>query len=182
MKKNEPIPIIKSSVRLIRQLFSGATDIPEFQRQVATPNVPKFTNALASLAEKNLDMELTVRASLFGHDTRLNRPQILVFTTLTRLIPLYPTLHRVQHSALSALSLKFLSGTAPQPTSISLMETASCLYSVLPLTGGKVGSISLWRKSMDDTLAFAWSAFLGLRSTFPNEGIALHARGIYSTH
>jgi len=35
-------------------------DVPEFQRQVATPNVQKFTTALIGLAEKHVDLEFKV--------------------------------------------------------------------------------------------------------------------------
>lgn len=99
--------------------------------------------------------------------------QILVLTTLTRLIPHYPTLHRASHAALSALSLRFLSGTAPAPTSAPLLKAASQLYTVLHLTGGKVGAANLCKKSVDETLAFGWTAFLSIRSTFPHQGIFL---------
>jgi hypothetical protein len=50
------------------------------------------------------------------------------------------------------------------------MNAASELYSVLHLTGGKVGSIKLWRKSMDESLAFGWDAFMSLRTTFKHPG------------
>jgi hypothetical protein len=46
-------------------IFSAATDVPEFQRQVATPNVSKFTAALIPLAEKHIDTELKVSACVF---------------------------------------------------------------------------------------------------------------------
>lgn len=38
-------------------------DVPEFQRQLCLPNVPKFVNALITLVEKETSMDLTVRAS-----------------------------------------------------------------------------------------------------------------------
>ncbi|KAJ7904735.1 hypothetical protein B0H14DRAFT_3421490 [Mycena olivaceomarginata] len=41
---------------------------------------------------------------------------------------------------------------------------------VLHFTGGKVGAANLWRKSVDDTLAFGWTSFLSVRSTFLVEG------------
>lgn len=41
-------------------VFSNATDIPEFQRQVSTPNVPKLTAALVLFLEKDADLELKV--------------------------------------------------------------------------------------------------------------------------
>jgi len=60
VKKKEPVPVIKAAVILCRAIFTGATDIPEFQRQVSTPNVPKFTAALISLLEKESDVESKV--------------------------------------------------------------------------------------------------------------------------
>ncbi|KAJ6539553.1 rRNA processing/ribosome biogenesis-domain-containing protein [Mycena capillaripes] len=154
LSKKESLPIISASVRLLRVIFSAATDVPEFQRQVATPNVAKFTAALIPLAEKHVDTEL----------------KILVLSTLALIIPLYPTLHRASQSALSALCLGFLNGNPFKPPSIQLSSAASRLYAVLHFTGGKVGAANLWRKSIDDTLAFGWTSFLSLRSTFLVEG------------
>ncbi|KAH9938362.1 uncharacterized protein B0H18DRAFT_12189 [Fomitopsis serialis] len=39
------------------------------------------------------------------------------------------------------------------------------LYSVLPVTGGKVGAANVWRKSLDDTLGYAWNALAAMRRT-----------------
>jgi hypothetical protein len=91
-------------------------------------------------------------------------------TTLARLVPLYPNLHRPSYAALSALPLRFLSGNAPIPINKTLLEAASRLYATLHFTGGKVGAANLWRKALDETLGFIWSAFFALRSTFPTEG------------
>ncbi|KAG5648889.1 hypothetical protein DXG03_000238 [Asterophora parasitica] len=154
MKKNEPAPTLKASIRLLRVILSSGVGISEYQRQVATPNVPKFTAAIISLAEHQDGEEL----------------RVLILETLARLVPLYPTLHRASHSALSALSLRFLNGNAPSPTSTSLLEAASGLYAVLHYTGGKIGAANLWRKSADETLSFGWAAFFALRTTFPSEG------------
>ncbi|KAJ7781030.1 rRNA processing/ribosome biogenesis-domain-containing protein [Mycena metata] len=156
LAKKEPPPILSASVRLLRVIFSAATDVPEFQRQVATPNVSKFTAALIPLAEKHADNEL----------------KILILSTLALIIPLYPTLHRTSHSALSALSLSFLNGNPFKPPNTQLSSTASRLYAVLHFTGGKVGAANLWRKAVDDTLTFGWTSFSALRSTFFVEGRA----------
>lgn len=90
--------------------------------------------------------------------------------TLMHLVPLYPTLHRVLLSSLSNLALRHLNGCSPKPTAPRLLRAASGLYSILHYTGGKVGAANQWRKSMDDTLAFAWGALQGLRTTFPDIG------------
>lgn len=172
VKKNEPLPSLKASVRLLTVIFSAASGAPEFQRQVATPNVPKFTAAIITLADKNQNEELRVRfyPCLGGLPPYRPSAQVLILTTLARLVPLFPTLHRAPHSALSTLSLKFLDGSAPHPTSTALLEAASRLYANLHFTGGKVGATNLWRKTVDETLTSAWTAFLGLRSAFQSEG------------
>ena len=87
--------------------------------------------------------------------------------TLAHLVPLYPTLHRAQASTLSSAALRYLNGSAPRPTPRPLLEAASGLYAVLHHTGGKVGAATHWRKSVDETIAFAWGALHNLRTTFP---------------
>ncbi|KAJ7228479.1 rRNA processing/ribosome biogenesis-domain-containing protein, partial [Mycena pura] len=153
LSKKESSPILSACVRLLRVIFSAATDMPEYQRQVATPNVAKFTAALISLAEKHPDIQL----------------KILILSTLALIIPLYPTLHRTSHATLSALCLGFLNGDPFRRPNKSLTGSASRLYALLPFTGGKVGAPNLWRKSVDDTLSFGWTSFVSLRSTFPAE-------------
>ncbi|EPQ59104.1 hypothetical protein GLOTRDRAFT_103172 [Gloeophyllum trabeum ATCC 11539] len=155
LSKNEPLPNLKAAIRLLRYIFSGATDTPEFQRQLVTPNIPKYSQAIIALAEKQDDAVL----------------KILALNTLTMLVPLYPTLHKALHGSLSSLTLRFLNGTAPTPLSSDLVKAASRLYAVLHYTGGKVGAAGQWRKSLDDTLAFTWSALNRLLSTFSNSAM-----------
>ena len=90
--------------------------------------------------------------------------------TLTRLITLYPNAHRASYPALSTFSLRYLNGSAISPTNAKFLDAISRLYSVLHLTGGKVGAVNLWRKSIEETLSFGWEAFFTLRTTFPDEG------------
>jgi hypothetical protein len=59
-KKQEPVPTLKAAMRLLTHIFSVAIDIPEFQRQVASPNVPKFGLALVAVAEDHTSRELKV--------------------------------------------------------------------------------------------------------------------------
>jgi hypothetical protein len=61
LKKNEPPPTLRASVRLLRYVFIAAIDFPEFQRQFSTPNISKFGLALVSLADKQDDVEMRVR-------------------------------------------------------------------------------------------------------------------------
>lgn len=158
-------------MRLLNHIFSTATDVPEFQRQLATPNVPKYSLALIALADKQEDREVKVCAAQYSFMKLIpNIQQVLALTALARLVPLYPTLHRAHQAALQSLSLKFLDGSVPTPTDAGLLEAASLLYSVLHFTGGKVGAVNLWRKLLDEALAFARSAFQNLRTTFPSEG------------
>ncbi|KAH9899725.1 rRNA processing/ribosome biogenesis-domain-containing protein, partial [Cubamyces lactineus] len=147
---NQPVPTTKAAIRLLRLVFSSAMDVPEFQRQLCVPNVPKFGNALIAIAEKETNTEVN----------------LLVIDTLAHIVSLYPSLCRPLHTALSNVALRHLNGSAPNPTSSAMLEACSSLYSVLPHTGGKVGAAGLWRKAMDDTVAFAWGAFLQLRTTY----------------
>ncbi|KIP10671.1 hypothetical protein PHLGIDRAFT_125372 [Phlebiopsis gigantea 11061_1 CR5-6] len=156
--KNEPQPTLKAVIRLLRFVFAEAVNFPEFQRHVATPNVPKFSLALIQLSEKNEDEEL----------------QVLILQTLAQLVPLYPTLHRALLSSLSNFALRYLNGSSPKPIPPRLLEAASGLYGILHYTGGKVGAANHWRKSVDDTLGFAWGAFQGLRTTFSVSGTSQH--------
>ena len=61
IKRNEPVPTLKASIRLLRTIFTAALDITEFQRQVSTPNVLKFTTVIIALAEKHGDTDLKVK-------------------------------------------------------------------------------------------------------------------------
>jgi hypothetical protein len=63
VKKAEPVPTLKAAIRLLSQIFTMAKDLPEFQRQVATPNVPKFSLVLVGLVQNQTDQELKVRFS-----------------------------------------------------------------------------------------------------------------------
>lgn len=102
--------------------------------------------------------------------TYANATKILCVDTLTRLIILYPNAHRASCAAISAFSLRHLSGSAISPTNTKVLDAVSRLYSVLHLTGGKVGAVNLWRKSTEETLSFGWEALSSLRTTFPDEG------------
>ncbi|KAF8515002.1 rRNA processing/ribosome biogenesis-domain-containing protein [Gautieria morchelliformis] len=150
LSRNEAPPTWKACIRLLEFLFSSATSIPEFQRQLAMPNIPKFSAALLSLGEKSEDREI----------------RHVCMMALTRLVPLYPTLHRQLHTSLFNLSFRILSGSYTSPTLPETISDACCLHAVLHFTGGKVGAAPLWRKSLDTALANAWSSFSALRTTF----------------
>ncbi|KDQ64330.1 hypothetical protein JAAARDRAFT_27954, partial [Jaapia argillacea MUCL 33604] len=158
LAKTEPLPNLKASIRLLRYIFSAATDVPEFQRQLATPNVPKFSQTLIVLTEKQSDQGL----------------ELLCLDTLSFLVPIYPTLHRALHGALSSLAFRCVSMGSQAP---SIVDSAAHLYSGLPATGGKVGAANHWRKSVDETLALLWEAFDCLRTSFlPSRSISSQRR------
>ncbi|KDQ29473.1 hypothetical protein PLEOSDRAFT_1076209 [Pleurotus ostreatus PC15] len=148
--KTECVPVAKAAIRLGVLILMACADIPEFQRQISTPNVAKFTSSLIILAEKSASLEL----------------KRLCFDTLTNLTLRYPNLNRPSHAAMSTLTLKFLSGSFPVPVDQELMTASSRLFSVLHHTGGKVASATLWRSAIDSTLSFSWSSFSALRTTF----------------
>ncbi|KAI3612208.1 ribosome biogenesis protein rix1 [Moniliophthora roreri] len=150
LTRKESSPMLKAALNLCRVIFTSAVDTPEFQRQVSSPNVPKFNAALIYCLENSLDLEL----------------KVLALKTLTRLIPIYPNVHRANHTSLSAIVLRILAEQSNHATKI-LTEPASKLYSVLHLTGGKVGAATLWRKAVDERVASAWTALSALRTTFP---------------
>ncbi|KAH8118617.1 rRNA processing/ribosome biogenesis-domain-containing protein [Phellopilus nigrolimitatus] len=152
LSKSESPIVWKSSIRLIAYIFSTTTGLVEFQRQVVAPNVPKFSSALMSLAERQTDEEL----------------KILCLEVLSIIVSLYPTLHRPLASALSTFSLNFLNGS-PTSTPFAIIESASKLHACLQATGGKVGGAALWRKSADETIAFCSAAVNALRTTYAAE-------------
>ncbi|VDC07334.1 unnamed protein product [Peniophora sp. CBMAI 1063] len=151
LSKNEPPPNVKAAIRLLAHVLSAAIDVPEFTRLLATPTVPKFSAALLALAQRpDTPSELA----------------ILAICTITHLIPLYPTAHKSMHGALHALALQHTSGGVPP----ARREAGSALFAVLPHTGGKTGAAVLWRKAIDETLAFGWNSLRVLRTTYPFAG------------
>ncbi|GJJ07200.1 hypothetical protein Clacol_001400 [Clathrus columnatus] len=150
LSRNEDIPNLKASIRLLNYIFFVTHDISEFQRQLATPNVPKYSTALLNLAERTEVLEL----------------QKLCLESLARLIPLYPTLHRQLQSNLSTFCSGLLSGK-PVGSDPTMVERTCNVLSVLHLTSGKVASSTSWRKTLDTSIVNAWFAFGCLRTTFP---------------
>ncbi|KAI0268321.1 rRNA processing/ribosome biogenesis-domain-containing protein [Gloeopeniophorella convolvens] len=153
--KQEPVPILKAAARLLTCIFLAATEFPELQRQIASPNVPKFSTALAVVAEEHLDRDLKLSS----------------ITALSDLVLLYPGLHKALHGRLSAFCLRLFNGPPPERSEDeSLIRAASYLYSALPVTGGKVAAAGLWKKSVDEVLSIGWGAFLAVRTTFAHDG------------
>ncbi|EJD01578.1 uncharacterized protein FOMMEDRAFT_142163 [Fomitiporia mediterranea MF3/22] len=149
LSRNESLAVWKASIRLLAFIFTSTTNLAEFQRQVVIPNVLKLSSALISLAEKQRNEEL----------------KVLCLNVLAVVVPLYPTLHRQLASTLSTMSLNFLNGS-PSSTPGALVLSAARLHACLHVTGGKVGGVTLWRKSVDETVAFCSSALEILRSTY----------------
>lgn len=151
LTKPEPLPLLKASIRYLRHVLSAVTDVPELQRQLATPTVPKFSQALVYIVEKAADYEL----------------KALAMDTLKDMVVLYPSLNRASSSSITKMCHQILNGSAPQRTNKLLLHNAANVYAVLHYTGGKVGAANLWKKSVDETLQCLWAASIGLRSTFP---------------
>lgn len=151
LTKPEPLPLLKASIRYLRHVLSAVIDVPELQRQLATPTVPKFSQALVSIVEKAADYEL----------------KALALDTLKDMVILYPSLNRASSSSITTMCHQILNGSAPQRTNKLLLHNTARLYAVLHYTGGKVGAANLWKKSVDETLQCLWAASMGLRTTFP---------------
>ncbi|THH12214.1 hypothetical protein EW145_g134 [Phellinidium pouzarii] len=150
LSKTESTLILKAGIRLLSYIFTTTVNLAEFQRHVVTPNVPKLSSALISLIEKQAEGEL----------------KVLCLETLSIIVPSYPTLHRSLIAALSTLSLSFLNGSPTAPTPSSIVESASKLHACLHTIGGKVGGAALWRKGVDDAIAFCSTAVNALRTTY----------------
>lgn len=151
--KQVPLPTLKTATRLLTHIFSVAHDTPEFQRQIASPNVPKFSLALITIVEDHPSREL----------------KLLAIDALSVLVPLYPTLYKALHGRLSAFCLRRFNCSAGQPMDRPVAQATSRLYAVLSVTGGKVGAASLWRKSVDEILSIGWASLHALRTSFSND-------------
>ena len=57
------MPLLIYSIRLLKNIFTAASDIPELKRQLVTPNVSKYSGALIRIIGMHDDEELKV----FGH-------------------------------------------------------------------------------------------------------------------
>ncbi|KAH9965998.1 rRNA processing/ribosome biogenesis-domain-containing protein, partial [Russula dissimulans] len=146
--RQEPLPTLKAATRLLTHIFSVAVDNPEFQRQIASPNVPKVSLALIVIIEDHPNREL----------------KLLALDALSVLVPLYSALYKAPHGRLSALCLRQSNCSARQPLDDSFARATSRLYSVLPATGGKAGAASLWRKSVDEILSIGWGSLSAVSS------------------
>ncbi|KAG8961176.1 hypothetical protein FRC03_005682, partial [Tulasnella sp. 419] len=160
LSRNDVLPIYKASIHLLLRLFSSSMMMPEFQRQVSSPNVPKFASSLISLSEQNSDQGL----------------RLIIIKTLSSLCQLYPSLMKAQQTHLYKVSLADLSGSQPARC-LDLVRASAILHAHIHYTGGKVGGSGLWRKSLDSALGTASECIRYLRSTFTRETTErLHAR------
>ncbi|KAG8993032.1 hypothetical protein FRB94_011089 [Tulasnella sp. JGI-2019a] len=159
LSRTESIPIYKASIHLLFCIFSSATHMPEFQRQVSLPNISKFGSALLALPDKIAEPQLT----------------ILVVDTLESLVCLYPTQLRSIQGPMYKLSLGLLAGSYPSTTSIEIVSAAARFQATLHLTGGKTGGSVLWKKTVDGALTSAQQAISVLRSSFGEGGISVNS-------
>ncbi|KAF9247388.1 rRNA processing/ribosome biogenesis-domain-containing protein [Melanogaster broomeanus] len=158
LSKLEPISTLKASMRYARLVLGVAVNHPEFQRQVASPAVPKVSSALLTIAEKHSDLNI----------------KTLAIQSLGQLVPIYPSLHKALSQRLFALCNHIFSGSAPQVTDGPLVDATASLYSALHFLGGKVGGANLWRNSLDAVLLSSWTAWLALRTTYPASAAQFH--------
>lgn len=71
LQKNETPPCVKACIRLMRFIFSNSVGHAEFQRQVALPNIVKFSQALIEIIGKYESEKLKVRVPSSAPDRRL---------------------------------------------------------------------------------------------------------------
>ncbi|KDQ19056.1 hypothetical protein BOTBODRAFT_126918 [Botryobasidium botryosum FD-172 SS1] len=159
LSRNEPLPVLKAAIHLLSAIFSSATDMPEFQRQVSIPNIPKFSLSLVSLAERDCDEQL----------------KILSLHTISSMLALYPTLHRALQPSLHKLAMQHLNGSFPSPTPPAIVCAAVNLHASLHFTGGKVGGATVWRKSVNEAIDAALVAIGHLTLTLGNGSAPVHA-------
>lgn len=98
-------------------------------------------------------------------DMIIDIDQVLFLGSLTRIVPLYPTLVRAYFGPLSEVSMAFLLNSSNAPSSKKLLRAASDLHAVLHFTGGKTGAGALWRKLLEDLITLALGSLHGLRTT-----------------
>jgi hypothetical protein len=68
VQRPEPMPVIKAAARLIQHIFLEAVSLPEFQRQIAAPNVPKYSASIIQLGEKMGNEALNVKMIAYNNN------------------------------------------------------------------------------------------------------------------
>ncbi|KAF8338919.1 uncharacterized protein EI90DRAFT_2429854 [Cantharellus anzutake] len=156
LSRDEPPPVHIEAMRLLHLIFTSALDMPEFHRQVVTPNLQKFSIALLQLAE-NLNTP--------------NRVMVFAFRILTHMVSSFPAAHVSLTPRLTKLALFRLSRIDGQlHNSESLLASSSAiLLSALHIPGGKARSVLLWRKTLEDTLNSIIVCVEKLRTAFKVE-------------
>ncbi|KZT62855.1 hypothetical protein CALCODRAFT_462159 [Calocera cornea HHB12733] len=150
LQKSDSVPTQSAAVLLLDIIFSRATDMPEFARQVCTPNVPKFSLALIALCDgPKAPLEL----------------KVLCLRTLSHMLYLYPNAHRSLQSSLNKLCLENLKGASPTPSPAALRQATATLFAMVSVTGGKVGAADRWNKNMLGALRAAADCVKVLRAT-----------------
>ncbi|KAG8901834.1 hypothetical protein FRC00_004232 [Tulasnella sp. 408] len=150
LSKVEVEPVYSMSIRLLFRIFSSATHMTEFQRQVSIPNVSRYALAMIALAEKEVSISL----------------QATILETLHALISIYPSVQRTGQSSLQKLALRHVSGTFPSPTPPEILSSASKLLATLHVSSGKTASSASWKKTIEGALATAAESLSTLRTTF----------------
>jgi hypothetical protein len=64
-QRPEPTAVQEEAIKTLLMLFAKAADKPEVQREVTTPNLPKFNHALLNLSgNKDLLVRSTIHISI----------------------------------------------------------------------------------------------------------------------
>ncbi|KZO98064.1 hypothetical protein CALVIDRAFT_554136 [Calocera viscosa TUFC12733] len=150
LQKAEPVHTQSAAVSLLDLIFSKATDMPEFARQVCTPTVPKFSLALIALCD--------------GDKAPLDL-KVLCLRTLSHMLHLYPNAHRSLQTSLNNLCMANLKGASPTPTQGDLRRASATLFAMVSVTGGKVSAADTWKKNMLGALRAASDCVKVLRAT-----------------
>ncbi|KIO31087.1 hypothetical protein M407DRAFT_221600 [Tulasnella calospora MUT 4182] len=165
LSKVEVEPVHTMSIRLLFRIFSSATHMTEFQRQVSTPNVSRYALAMVALAEKGAPISLQASPAPLSH--------VIIFETIHALISIYPSVLRTGQSSLQKLALRHVSGSFPAPTPPEIISSASKLLATLHISSGKTASSASWKKMIEGVLATAAESLAALRTTFASSGSGL---------
>ncbi|CAM0135953.1 hypothetical protein VKS41_001601 [Umbelopsis sp. WA50703] len=124
LTRPEPTAVQEEAIKTLLMLFAKAADKPEVQREVTTPNLPKFNHALLNLSG-NKDLLPVIFDALISSFTN------------------FPTTSRPIADNSRKLCLSLLDGSLGHSTSI--IESASACLTTIFLTATNANRPELWR-------------------------------------
>ncbi|KAG0166848.1 hypothetical protein DFQ28_001083 [Apophysomyces sp. BC1034] len=125
--KPEPTMIHEEAIRTLSFLFASTIDKPELQREVTTPNLPRFNQALVSLSQNRELLPITLAA-------------------LTVNVDKFPSVSRHVADHCLKICLNCLDGEMDiEP---SLVETVGHCLASLHQTGGKTNLATQWKDTL----------------------------------